>query len=91
MSIAYFSWHLSQGLDKPVVDHTGLAGYYDYAIDSPATMEFHNGDKLIPGEEPGFVLKAREQVEQLGLRLESARKVTLEVFVIDHVERPKAN
>jgi len=46
---------------------------------------------LAPGQEPdvaGMVLNGLE--EQLGLKLE-ARKIPMEVMVVDHVERPAAN
>ena len=88
--MARLSQFFSIQLGKPLVDHTGLAGYYDFVIPTMDFDKFGNY-KPDPGEEPVAVLKVREQVEQLGLRMESARKVPLEVFVIDHVERPKAN
>lgn len=42
----------------------------------------------LPGEEPAVVSKVRDRIEQLGLRLEPG-KAPVEVFVIDHVEKPK--
>ncbi len=68
------------GLDRPVVDQTGLSGSFDITFDWK------------PGEPdaPSASLFAALQ-EQLGLKLE-ARKIPLEVLVVDHAEKvPKEN
>ena len=72
------------GVDRPVLDETGLAGRYDFQLNLA-------GD---PGGNPATGL-AGESVftaieEQLGLKLES-RKAPIGIFVIDHVERPSEN
>src|SRR5208282_3319642 len=31
-SMTYLSWYLSQALDRPVIDRTGLPGFYDFTL-----------------------------------------------------------
>lgn len=70
-------------LDRPVVDFTGLTGRYDLTLDwSPIDKQTENaaGPSIFAAIE-----------EQLGLRLE-ARKMPLEVLIVDHADRvPAAN
>ncbi|HVY92284.1 MAG TPA: TIGR03435 family protein [Bryobacteraceae bacterium] len=83
ITMAMFGDRLSRpdfGLDRPVVDRTGLNGTYDLTFDWK------------PGEpdSPSASLFTAMQ-EQLGLKLE-ARKIPLEVLVVDHAEKvPKGN
>jgi uncharacterized protein (TIGR03435 family) len=79
--VAWFS--NANGVDRPIVDQTGLAGHYDF------TVEWSNplaGDSL-DSSAPSIFAAMREQ---LGLRLEP-RRAPLEVFVIDHAEMPSSN
>lgn len=70
-------------IDRPVLDETGIQGFYDFPLD---LRELRPPDAAEPGPSPSSVLS-----EQLGLRLES-RKAALEVLVIDRAERiPIAN
>jgi uncharacterized protein (TIGR03435 family) len=75
------------GLDRPVIDRTGLTDRYDLKLewvdDSRAPQP--DGPPLADGL--SFLQALREQ---LGLKLESA-KVPLRVPVIDRVERPSEN
>jgi len=70
-------------LDRPVVDFTGLTGRFDLTLDwSPI-------DKQAENASGPSIFSAIE--EQLGLRLE-ARKLPLEVLIVDHADRvPAAN
>jgi uncharacterized protein (TIGR03435 family) len=70
-------------LDRPVVDYTGTPGRYDLTLDwSPI-------DKPTENAAAPSIVSAIE--EQLGLRLE-ARKMPLEVLIVDHADRvPAAN
>jgi uncharacterized protein (TIGR03435 family) len=70
---------LSKQLGSHVVDKTGLAGNYDFTL------------RWAPEEHPeaGPSIFTAVQ-EQLGLRLESAKR-PVECLVIDHVERPSPN
>jgi uncharacterized protein (TIGR03435 family) len=79
-------------VDKPVVDRTGLAETFDYAIlyrlgenGSPGPP---NSNALPPDPQGTPFLDAVRQ--QLGLRLESS-KGPIRSLVIDHVEKPSPN
>lgn len=72
---------LSRFLDKPVIDKTGLTDRYEmfvsFSLPSPAASE-------VPAISPPDIFTALR--EQLGLKLLS-KKTTVEVEVIDHIER----
>ncbi len=70
----------NSGLDRPVLDRTGLIGTYDYKLDWAARGTADAGA-------PSIFTAVQEQ---LGLKLEPA-KAPVEVLVIDHVEKPDAN
>ena len=71
-------------LQTPVLDMTGLAGKYDFALDlTPYFPE--------DGQKPDVVgLMIAALQGELGLKLES-RRAPIEVLVIDHVEQPSEN
>jgi len=73
---------------RPVVDATGLTGGFDF------TFEWSNERVLKAAEDSGTVPPVPSIFtalpEQLGLKLE-ARKVPMEVLVIDSAERPAEN
>jgi uncharacterized protein (TIGR03435 family) len=80
----------SSGIDRAVLDRTGLTGRFDFAIEFAPP----SGDPSIPGAKlgsdpagPSFVQALKEQ---LGLRLES-QTGPLDVLVLDYVEEPLAN
>jgi uncharacterized protein (TIGR03435 family) len=64
---------------EPVLDMTGLKGRYDFTLDFGSYL---NG--IQPGDMPALLNDAMQK--QLGLNLEH-RKVSLEVLVVDHVEK----
>jgi uncharacterized protein (TIGR03435 family) len=73
---------------RPVVDRTGLDGIYDLSMklfdpDAPPGDPESNPHKQMD-ERKGEWLKA------LGLKLES-QKASIEILVVDHVEKPSAN
>ena len=70
-------------MDRPVVDQTGLTGRYDFSF-RYTYDEVHATD---PNAPPGLFTAVQEQ---LGLKYEPV-KASVEVFVIDGVERPGAN
>ena len=72
------------GVDRPVLDETGLTGSYDFQLNLAAEP----GGNPATGTSGESVFTAIE--EQLGLKLES-RKAPIGVLVIDHVERPSEN
>lgn len=73
---------IGRAMQAPVRDRTGLAGTFD--IDFPFSL---NETQMQVGGAP-FLTTAIQ--DELGLRLEK-NKTTLDVLVIDHVERPTAN
>jgi uncharacterized protein (TIGR03435 family) len=80
----------SSVLDRPVVDRTGLTGRYDFTLDwTPDKSQFRSWGATIPhpnGATAPPPLSAAIQ-GQLGLKLDSTM-ASVEVFVIDHVEKP---
>jgi uncharacterized protein (TIGR03435 family) len=65
-------------LDAQVRDQTSMAGSYNFSLETAGE----------PGEP--FRDRVRSAVEALGFRLESL-KITRDVTIIDHVERPTEN
>ena len=81
ISISNFAANLSHILGRVIVDKTGLAGGYDFAL------EFAPEGADASDTRPS-VFAALE--EQLGLKLVPS-KGPVDVIVIDHIERPTAN
>src|SRR5580658_11111497 len=92
-SMSYFSWLLSQVLDRPVIDQTGLTQFYDFKLEwtpePPPGLAIRPdaAANLPPANGPDLFTAVREE---LGLKLDS-RKGPIEVMVIDHVEKPSEN
>ena len=92
ITIEFIAKSLSAGTSsgRPMLDRTGLTGTFDFSLEW--TPEIRGPVK--PGVEaqldpsgPTFEQALRDQ---LGLKLES-QKVSLPVFVLDHVEHPSEN
>ncbi len=80
-------------LDRPVVDHSGLTGRYDFTLKwTPDEAQLAQMGMKAPATEaadaPPNLFTALP--EELGLRMESA-KTPVEVLVIDKVEKPSDN
>jgi uncharacterized protein (TIGR03435 family) len=81
-------------MDRPVVDQTGLAGRFDFTLTwTPDESQFTAIAAKPPApaadkDAPPDLFTAIQQ--QIGLRLEST-KASVEVYVIDHVEKPSEN
>jgi uncharacterized protein (TIGR03435 family) len=73
---------LSRELDRPVVDKTGLAGKYDFALKFSPAMSAASDS-----QDPSIFTAIQEQ---LGLKLEPS-KAPLPVVVIDSVQKPTKN
>ena len=93
VQMSYLCWRLSLQLNTPVVNRTGLDGYYDFTLVlPPPPLERLNA----PGPTPAAVGSdlasdlSTALRRQLGLKFEF-RKTPVDVFVIDHVERPANN
>jgi uncharacterized protein (TIGR03435 family) len=75
---------LSEAMETPVLDETGLPAKYDFSLDLTPYLPAN-------GERPdlsGMMVTALR--DQLGLRVES-RRGSVEVMVIDRLEKPSAN
>ena len=79
-------FHLSRVLHRTLVDETGLSGTYDFTLKLPDGVTPGIDEPPLPESFEPAVLAALEQ--QLGLKLEP-RKASMEVLVIDHVEKPE--
>jgi uncharacterized protein (TIGR03435 family) len=73
------------GLRRPIIDRTGLTGTFDFHLEW--TPDQVTGPQSDDATGPSIFTAIQEQ---LGLKLESARG-PVEVFDIDHVERPSEN
>jgi uncharacterized protein (TIGR03435 family) len=80
-------------LDRPVIDHTGLSGRFDFQlVFLPNESQFDGHPPVtasqITGEPAPDLFEAVRA--QLGLKLEAA-KVPTSVLILEHAERPTAN
>jgi uncharacterized protein (TIGR03435 family) len=93
VSMAFFCWMLGQLLqedERPVVDMTGLKGFYDFRMSYlPQGLPEEERSRLPQAvlDRPS-IFEALQ--EQLGLKL-TAEKGPVQYFVIDHIERPSGN
>ena len=69
--------------DRPLVDQTGIPGRHDFTL----RYTYDEAHATDPNAPPGLFTAIQEQ---LGLKL-NAVKAPIDVFVIDHIERPSAN
>lgn len=96
MTMEEFASRLSNCLGsgiKNVVDETGIKGTYQLDWDCPSPgarpRTSKDADSMLPSDpEDGSALT--RSLNALGLKLEK-RKAPLDVYVIDHVERPSEN
>jgi uncharacterized protein (TIGR03435 family) len=99
-SMTLFVLRLSQMLERPVIDETGLTGLYDFELISftpnaapapvPVTPGVANVQSAIPSTNDDDDSGVIEGVKKLGLKLERG-KGPVEVIVVTHVERPAEN
>ena len=91
VSIDNFARWLSRQVRRTVVDRTGLTGKYDFALQWAPEESDASGmpDSTSTADSSGLSIFAALQ-QQLGLKLESG-KGPVEIFVIDHAERPSGN
>lgn len=102
ITIAQLLEPLSNSVGQIVVDKTGLTGKYDIDLEytpdpgqfgapgGPAPPGAPPGAMPFPAPDPNGPSLFTALQEQLGLKLES-QKGPVEMFVIDHVERPSEN
>jgi len=84
ISLEEFGSELAYWEDRPIVNHTGLDGRYDFRLrwtrdDAPPAMD---------ANAPPVLFTAIQ--EQLGLKVEAMHAPT-KVYVVKHVNRPSAN
>jgi uncharacterized protein (TIGR03435 family) len=84
--IAPLRAHLSWQLRRTILDETGLSGTYDFTLKLPDGVPLGIDNPAPPESYESALSAAIEQ--QLGLKLEP-RKASMEVLVIDHVEKPE--
>jgi uncharacterized protein (TIGR03435 family) len=72
----------ANGVDRPILDQTGLTGRYDF------TLEWSN--PLLSAQDSTAPSIFTAMSEQLGLKLEP-RRVPLEILVIDRAQIPSEN
>jgi uncharacterized protein (TIGR03435 family) len=81
-----FANYLSQRLDRPVLDQTGLKGPFEITMDwAPDSLQRPGTSDELSGPSIFTALQ-----EQLGLKLEG-RKAPVEILVIDQAEKPSEN
>jgi uncharacterized protein (TIGR03435 family) len=78
------------GVDRPILDKTGLTGKFDFVIEftPQITGPLPPGANFQADESGPPFLEALKQ--QLGLKLDS-QKGSVDVIVVDHVEQPSEN
>jgi uncharacterized protein (TIGR03435 family) len=97
LSMAEFARFLRRYTDTPVVDLTGLSGFYELALEVPPTAANRprRPEALAPAD--GSPRPAEEasdpagvsiftSIQKLGLRLEK-RKMALDQLVVEHIEK----
>jgi uncharacterized protein (TIGR03435 family) len=78
--------------DRLIVDRTGLKGRYDISLPpwNRSTVIQPVNDAREPAEDPNGPSIFTVLQQTLGLRLESTR-AQVEIYVVDHIERPTPN
>jgi uncharacterized protein (TIGR03435 family) len=78
------------GIDKPVVDQTGLTGRFDFVLELPAGMTTLGPKPTNPDDPPPEPIFLKALREQLGLKVVPSRG-QVRTLIIDHLERPSEN
>ena len=80
---------LSGTLGSPVIDKTGLKGFYNFSLEftNPRFLRPQSGGQLPADSNPDLLTAVQEQ---LGLKLEM-QKNPVDILVIDHIEMPSPN
>jgi uncharacterized protein (TIGR03435 family) len=94
VTIAQVVERIQNFTDRPLLDKTGLTGFYDVQTDAWAPMRLRQLD--LDGVSPSTDLNDFERptlfnvFEKLGLHMEP-QKAVIDIFVIDHIENPSEN
>jgi uncharacterized protein (TIGR03435 family) len=78
------------GVDRPVVDQTGLSGNFDFTVEFSPTVDtpLPPGVNFTPDPDGPTFQEALK--DQLGLKLD-AQTGSADVFIVDHIEPPSEN
>jgi uncharacterized protein (TIGR03435 family) len=89
MSMRKFAALLSEPMNKPVIDLTGLQGEFDFTLDASnyAPPPPAPGQPREPEDETYMIFRALE--DQLGFKLEP-RKLSIDTVVVDKIEKTPA-
>jgi len=93
VNLEYLRWFLGQAMqrdERPVVDMTGLKGYYDFTFSFAPVLPPDAGKEALPPELANLPSIFDAVRDQLGLKL-TAQKGPVEFYMVDHVERPTEN
>jgi uncharacterized protein (TIGR03435 family) len=80
--IARFTFMLTRRMDRPVLDLTGLKGFYDFTVDLSG-LGFNGAPPAVETDGPSIFTAVQND---LGLKLE-ARKQPVEILVVDSVNK----
>jgi uncharacterized protein (TIGR03435 family) len=87
VNMEYFCWFTAQPFNLPVVDQTGLDGFYDFTLELPPPDPERPREG---GGPPDMGDRFAAIRAQLGIKVES-RKAPVKVMVIDRAEKPGEN
>jgi uncharacterized protein (TIGR03435 family) len=94
VTVESFARLLALAFDRPVIDRTGIAGKFDFLLESstdgttlPPPAPTPDGTPLVAEPAPSIFSAIQDQ---LGLKLDSTRG-PVEMLVIDHAEKPTEN
>ena len=92
VTIQYIANYMPQWQDfgRPVVDRTGLAGTYDFSLDSTPDRNDASTPSADASLDTGVPTFSEALKEELGLKLKPTR-ARVQTVVIDHVELPSPN
>lgn len=80
--ISRFTFMLTRRMDRPVLDLTGLKGFYDFTVDLSG-LGFNGAPPAVDTDGPSIFTAVQND---LGLKLE-ARKQPIEILVVDAVNK----
>jgi uncharacterized protein (TIGR03435 family) len=88
-------WMLGSGLDRPVINKTGITGSYTFQLEFvpeniPSPFGVRGGGDSPAATDPNLGPSISNALDRLGLKLE-AGKGPSEQLVVDRVERPVEN
>jgi uncharacterized protein (TIGR03435 family) len=88
VTLQFVAKYLSGRLRHLVVDRTGLPGSFDFRVDIAPELDEAKVPNVPEADSMSYLF--RGLVQKLGFKLQ-AQKTPMEVFTVEHVERPVAN